>query len=370
MGKNLFKNEVSSIKPYIPGKSIEELKRELGIEDIEKLASNENPLGPSPKAIEAIKKEAENIHIYPDPNSTKLKEELAKKHNLTSENIVVGNGGEELLKMIAQTFINSGDEAIMANPSFGKYASEVMFMGGIAHQVELKNYKHDFKAFIERINDKTKLIFVCNPNNPTGNIMTKEEIEYLVKNVPDDVVIVFDEAYYDYAIKNTDYPDTLSILKKRLNTIILRTFSKVSGIAAVRVGYLLTSKEICEAMNKIKLVFHVNRLAQVAGIAALHDTEHTQKTVELNYKSIDMMEKYFEENNFEYIKSNANFIFVNVGMDSRVVFEKLLKKGIIVRPGYLWNWDNWLRVSTGTLEQTKKFITKLDGVLKENKIYA
>ncbi|SHH17178.1 histidinol-phosphate transaminase [Tepidibacter thalassicus] len=367
MGRNLFKNEVAFIKPYIPGKPVEELKRELDIEDIEKLASNENPLGPSKKAIEAIKKELHNINIYPDANCTKLKEELAKKHNLTSENIVVGNGGEELLKMIAQTFINPRDEAIMANPTFGKYASEVMFMGGIVHQINLKNYKHDFETFIKKINDKTKLIFVCNPNNPTGNIMTKYDIEYLVNNVPDDVVVVFDEAYYDYAVKNKDYPDTLSILKERSNTIILRTFSKISGIAAVRVGYLLTSKEICEAMNKVKLVFHVNRLAQVAAVAAIHDIDHVKKTVELNYKSMEIMERYFEENKLEYIKSNANFVFVNVGIDSRIVFQKLLEKGIIIRPGYLWNWDNWLRVSTGTLEQTQKFINRLDEVLRENK---
>ncbi len=364
--KNLFKNEVSSIRPYIPGKPVEELKRELGLEDIEKLASNENPLGPSSKAIEAIKKEAENIHIYPDSNATELRKAIGAKYDFNPDHIVFGNGGEELLKMIAETFINPGDEAIMANPSFGKYASEVSFMGGKAIEVPLKDYKHDFEAFIKNINDKTKLVFVCNPNNPTGNIMTKEEINYLVKNIPKDVVLVLDEAYYDYAIKNEDYPDSLSLLKERPNTIILRTFSKIAGIAAVRVGYVFTSQEIAQALNKVRMVFHVNRLAQVAALAALEDEEHVQKTVKLNCESIDRMEKYFKENNFEYINSNANFVFVNVNKDSRIVFQKLLEKGIIIRPGYLWNWDTWLRVSTGTMEQTEKFINKLDEVLKEN----
>lgn len=365
MSKNLFRNEVASIKPYIPGKPVEDLKRELGLEDIIKLASNENPLGPSPKAMEYIIEETKNINMYPDSNCTKLKEKLAEKHNVSIDNIVVGNGGEELLKLIAETFINAGDEAIMANVTFGKYASEVSFLGGVPVEIPLKNYKHDFEAFINNINKKTKLIYVCNPNNPVGNIMTKKEIEYLVNNVPEDVVIVFDEAYYDYAIKNPEYPQTLDILKDRQNIIILRTFSKVAGIAAVRVGYLLTSKEIAGAVNKTKLVFNVNRLAQAAALGALEDAEHIQKTVELNYKSLALMEKYFEEKKYEYVKSNANFVFVDVKKNSKVVFEKLLQKGVIIRPGYIWAWDNWLRVSTGTIEETQRFISTLEEVLKE-----
>jgi histidinol-phosphate aminotransferase len=200
--------------------------------------------------------------------------------------------------------------------------------------------------------------------------MTKDDIDYLVKNTPENVVLVFDEAYYEYAIKNDKYPDSLEILRKRPNTIILRTFSKVAGIASVRVGYLLTSSEIASAMNKMKMVFHVNRLAQAAGIGALNDSDHIDKTVSLNYECMNMMEKYFEENNMEYIKSNSNFIFVNVGFDSKIVFEELLKKGIIVRPGYLWNWKDWLRVSTGTKEQIQKFIDALNEVLEENKKHA
>lgn len=365
MKKKLFKNEVELIRPYVPGKPVEELQRELGLKEIEKLASNENPLGPSPKAVEAIIKEVQNINIYPDADGIKLKKKLAEKYNLSPRNIVLGNGGEELLKMISETFINLGDEAIMAETTFGKYASDVLLMGGVAIQLPLKDYKHDFEGFINKITDKTKLIYVCNPNNPTGNIMTKDEVEYLVKNVPEDIVIVFDEAYCDYAIKNPEYPKTLNILKERSNTIILRTFSKVSGIAAVRVGYLFTSEEIAETMGKVKLTFGVNRLAQAAAIGALQDDEHIEKTVDLNYKSLAMMEKYFEEKNFEYIKSYANFIFVNVNKDSKTVFQKLLEKGIIIRAGFLWGWDNWLRVTTGTIEQTEKFITKLNEVLNE-----
>ncbi len=362
---NLFRKEVLTLKRYVPGKPIEEVKKELGLEDIEKLASNENPLGPSKKAVEAIKNEAENIHIYPDSGAVTLREKLAEKYDLSPEQIVVGNGGEEILKFVAQTFINEGDEAIMAVPSFGLYATSVSHMGGIPVLIPLKNYKHDFEAFIEKISNKTKLIFICNPNNPTGNIMTVEEINYLFKNISDEIVVVLDEAYYEYAVKNPQYPDSLKILKERPNTIILRTFSKVAGLAGVRTGYALTSEQITNEMTKVKGVFNANRLAQVAAIAALDDEEHIERTVELNYKSMTIMEKYFENNNLEYIKSNSNFIFVDVDMDSRVVFQKLLAQGIIVRPGYLWSWDNWLRVSTGTIEQTEKFIQKLDLVLQK-----
>lgn len=363
---NLFKKEVLTLKRYVPGKPIEEVKKELGLEDIVKLASNENPLGPSKKAVEAIRKEAENIHIYPDPGVASLKEKLAQRYDLSPEQIVVGNGGEEIIKFIAQTFVNPGDEAIMALPTFGLYGTSVAHMGGISVQIPLKNYKHDFEEFVKKINEKTKLIFVCNPNNPTGNIMTGEEIDYLFNNIPDHVVVVLDEAYYEYAIKNPEYPESIKILKERPNTIILRTFSKVAGLAGVRTGYCLTSKEIVNEMTKVKGVFNANRLAQAAAVAALDDEEHIEKTVALNYESMGMMEKYFEDNNLEYIKSNSNFIFANVNTDSRVVFQKLLEQGVIIRPGYLWNWDNWIRISTGTIEQTEKFIEKLDSILKNS----
>ena len=195
--------------------------------------------------------------------------------------------------------------------------------------------------------------------------MTKDEINYLVENVPENITIVLDEAYYDYARVNPDYPESLDILKKRQNIIILRTFSKVAGIAAVRVGFALTSKEIATEMSKVKGVFNVNRLAQVAAMGALKDQEHIDKTVKLNYKSLGMMEKQFDNWGLEYVKSNTNFMFVDVNMHSKTVFEELMKRGIIIRPGYLWGWDNWLRISTGTVEQTEKFLIELKGILNK-----
>lgn len=364
MAKNLFRKELDALRPYVPGKPIEEVQKEYGIDQIEKLASNENPLGPSPKAVEAVKKAAEHINIYPDAYAMKLKEEIAKRTNLSHENIITGNGGEQIIQIIAQTFISHGNEALMADTTFGLYETSVLNMGGVPIQLPLKDYKHDLDGFIEKINDNTKIIYICNPNNPVGNILNKEEIDKFVAKVPEDVVIVFDEAYYDYAKVNPEYPETLDILAKRPNTVILRTFSKVAGIAGVRVGYALTTKEIAAQMSKVKDVFNVNVLAQAAALGALEDADHIEKTVKLNYESLRMIEKYCDENDFEYIKSNANFMFMNVNTHSKPVFEELMKKGIIIRPGYLWKWDNWLRVSTGTIEQTEKYIQTLDGILK------
>jgi histidinol-phosphate aminotransferase len=368
--KNIFRNQVNLANPYVTGKSVEEIQKELGLASIERLCNNENPLGPSMKAVKAIEKELQNINMYPVSGEIELQKKLAEKHGLSASNIVIGNGGEELLKAIAETFINDGDEAIMASTTFGRYSEDVRFMGGTVVALPLKNFKHDFQGFIDNITEKTKLIYVCNPNNPTGTIMTEEEVQYLVKNVPEDVVIAFDEAYYDYALKNADFPNTLSILKARKNTIILRTFSKILGLAAVRIGYLLTSEEIAEAMGRFKLTFTVNRLALAAATAALEDSEHIKRSVDLNYKALALMENFFEEKGLEYVKSNANFIFVNVNRHSKFVAEKLLKKGIMVRPAYFWGWDNWLRVSTGTIKQTEKFIAKLSEILNESSMEA
>ena len=365
MSKELFRKELAMFKPYVPGKPIEEVKREFGLDRIEKLASNENQLGPSPLAIEAIMKAVGEINFYPESSAYELKRELAEDLGVKEENLVIGNGGEELLQIIAQTFINEGDEIIVASPSFGIYNTTVGLLGGVINTVPFKDNKYNFEGMIKKINNKTKLLYICTPNNPTGNIATATELEHLFKIIPEDVVVVLDEAYYEFAVANPDYPDSIKRLKQRPNTVILRTFSKVSGIAGVRIGYLISSEVIAAEMNKIKLTFNVNRLAQEAARGALRDKEHTKKTVELNRKSIEMMEAYFDKKGFEYIKSYANFVFVDLKMHSKDVFEKLIRRGVIIRPGYFWGCDNWIRVSTGTLEQTQIFINTLEQVLGE-----
>ncbi|HVI40469.1 MAG TPA: histidinol-phosphate transaminase [Anaerovoracaceae bacterium] len=364
MSKELFRRELAKFQPYVPGKPIEEVKREYGLDRIEKLASNENQLGPSPMAVEAIIKAVHEINFYPEATAYELKRELAADLGVKEENLVIGNGGEELLQVIAQTFINAGDEIIVASPSFGIYNTTVGLLGGVIHSVPFQNNQYDFDGMLEKVNDNTKLIYVCSPNNPTGNIVTKKELEALLGKLPEDVTVIMDEAYYEFAASNPEYPDSIQILRSRPNMVILRTFSKVSGIAGVRIGYVITSEKIAAEMNKIKLTFDVNRLAQEAARGALKDKEYTGKTVALTHKSIDMMEAYFDSKGLDYIKSYANFVFVDVRMHSKTAFEELMKKGVIIRPGYFWGWDNWIRVSTGTLEQTQFFLDKLEEVMK------
>ncbi len=363
MEKQKFRKELAQFRPYVPGKPIEEVKREYGLEEIEKLASNENQLGPSPMAVEAIINEVQKINFYPEASAIDLKKALAERLNVTVDNLVIGNGGEDVLQLIAQTFINEGDEVIVAGPSFAIYTTSCSLMGGKVVNIPFKGLEYDLEAMAAAVNGKTKLLYICNPNNPTGNIIPRERLEWLFANVPEDLVVVLDEAYYEFAVVNPDYADSIEIMKTRGNVVILRTFSKVCGIAGIRVGYGITTEEIATEMNKIKMTFGVNRLAQAAALGALKDQDHIKKTVDLNYKSLGMMTAAFDELGLEYIPSNANFIWVDVKKHSKDVFQEMIEKGVIIRPGFYWGWDNWIRVSTGTEAQTETFIKVLKEVL-------
>lgn len=366
MNKEPFRKELTDFLPYVPGKPIEEVKREYGLTSIEKLASNENPLGPSPMAVKAVVEAANDINRYPESTAVDLKNELARHLSVSTDNLVIGNGGEELLSIIAQTFINEGDEVITAHPSFGIYSTTAGLMGAKVKAVPLKDGKYDLAEMVLEITEKTKLIYICNPNNPTGNIITANELTSFLDEIPPWPVVILDEAYFEYASISSDYPNGIEYLPVRDNIVVLRTFSKVSGIAGLRVGYLITSKSIATEMNKIKPAFNVSRLAQAAGRAALKDINHIQKTVDINRMSLNMMGKYFDKKSLHYFKSYANFIFVDVKHRSDFVFEELLKRGIVIRPGHFWGWDNWIRISSGTLEQTRKLIDCLEEVLNLN----
>lgn len=360
-----FRKELAGLKEYVPGKPIEDVMREYGLTSIVKLASNENPLGPSKKAIEAIKREAENIHIYPDGSAIELRSKLAEKHNIQPEQILIGSGGEQIIKLIAHTFVNEGDEVIFASPSFALYDIMSSHIGAKCISVPLtEDFKHDFGQFVELTNEKTKIVYVCNPNNPTGNIMTKEEVLGLVKKLPEKCILMLDEAYFEYAIHDPNYIDGLEILKNRPNTIILRTFSKVAGLAGLRIGYAFSTPEIINEMTKIKGVFNANRLAQVAAVASLDDEEHIEKTVTLNKQSLEKMIEFFNAHDMGYVESHTNFIFVNINVSSKMAHEELQRRGVIIRPGFLWGYENWIRISSGTMEQTEIFLKALDEVIK------
>ncbi len=359
MSKDLFRKELEQLRPYVPGKPIEEVKREYGLSEIEKMASNENQLGPSPLALEYVKRALNEVNFYPESTAVELKRDLADYLGVGFDNIIVGNGAEELLSLIANTFINQGDEVVVASPSFGIYGITTSILGAKVVSVPFKGKEYDLDGMLNAINDKTKLVYLCNPNNPTGNIIKKKDMDYFFEKLPSHVVVILDEAYFEYAMSESEYPNGLDYLQKRPNTVVIRTFSKVYGLAGLRVGYLITSKEIADVMNKAKLTFNVNKLAQEAARGALRDKEHREKTLEMNAKSIEMMENFFDQMEFDYFKSYTNFIFVDVQKHSKIIFEGLMKQGVIVRPGYFWGWDNWIRVSTGTIQQTKKFTSTL-----------
>lgn len=366
MIKDQFRKQVAKKKAYVPGKPTEELKREYGVDRVIKLASNENPLGPSPLAAAAVRAAAAEMNIYPDDFGYELKAKLAKKHGVEIDNVALGNGGTELLKMFAESFINEGDEAVMPAYTYGKYATEVEFLGGVSVKVPTKeDFQPDIDAMIRAVTPKTKLLFLCSPNNPTGNIVTAGEVEKLVVETPQHVTVVLDEAYYDYACRSGEYGDSLKLLPKREGLIVLRTFSKVAGLAGARIGYALACKEIIGALNRTKLTFGVNNFALAAAMAALDDQEHLKRTVDLSYRSMKIMEDSFERMGLHYIKSCSNFVFVDTKKDGREVNDRLLHRGIIIRGGFLWGCDSWIRISTGTEEDTAAVMKELEAVLNE-----
>ncbi|WP_459129399.1 histidinol-phosphate transaminase [Guggenheimella bovis] len=361
--KNIFRPELENLQAYVPGKPIEDVMREFNLTKVVKLASNENPLGPSPKAVEAIKEMAGMVNIYPDPSVRALRERLAKKHGLKPEEIMVGNGGESLIQLIAMSIIDKGDEAIGASPSFSLYEISVTHMGGVFHNVPLLkgSFQYDLEGMLAKVNEKTKIVYICNPNNPTGTILETKALNDFVDKLPEDVVLLLDEAYYDFAVQSgLDYPNGLDILKRRPNTIVLRTFAKVMGIAGTRVGYIMSNENMLKNISKSAGVFSVNRLAQAAALASVDDEEHIRKSVELNKKSMHAFMDYFDKKGLTYVKPGGNFIWVNVKTDTRKLFVELQKEGVIVRPGFLWGDDEWLRISEGTPEDTQTCIDALE----------
>lgn len=365
MIENVARQCVLVRKDYIPGKPIEEVQQELGITDIVKMASNENPLGTSPKAIEAMVEEIRtNGFRYPVSLCTAMGEKLAGCLGVRPSQLYIDNGGDAVITMFGLTFIDPGDEIVTAALTFPAYENITTKMGGKLIKVPMtREGGYDLDAIAAAVGPRTKAVFICNPNNPTGNIVTKERIKWLIDNTPKHVTIILDEAYYDYAIFSGDYEDTRPYLDQRDTLVILRTFSKSAGLAGVRIGYAMTNEETAAALNRTKLTFGVNCFALAAGIAALDDTAHVEAAKALNRRSIGMLEEYFERRGLPYIKSFANFVFVDVGRDVREVYQKLLQFGVVTRGGHLWKLNNWLRISSSTEENTQIIIDALDQVL-------
>ncbi|MDN5344572.1 MAG: histidinol-phosphate aminotransferase [Clostridia bacterium] len=356
---------ILAIKPYVPGKPIEEVQRELGVKDVIKLASNENPLGPSPEAVQALREASERAYLYPDGNCYYLKDALGDKLGVTAENIIVGNGTDEIIKMLAEAYINPGDEVVVADPTFSEYEFAAQVMGGRAIKVPCRSFRHDLKAMAAAITPRTRLVFICNPNNPTGTIIGQVVLDTFLHEVPPSVLVVLDEAYADY-VTAEHYPDSLAYVRGgRANIIVLRTFSKIYGLAGLRVGYGVAVPEIIRDLNRVREPFNVNLLAQAAALAALGDEAHIRKSREINDEGKGYLYEQFAALGLQYVPTESNFIFVDLQRDSRKVFQELLKKGVIVRTGDIFGYDTFLRVTVGTPRQNERFIQALREVLAQ-----
>ena len=352
---------IRSLIPYEPGKPIEEVEREYGITNSVKLASNENPLGPSPKALAAMRAKLDQLNLYPDGDCYYLKQGLSRKLGVAPETLILGNGSNEIIELAARTFLRPGDEAVMAEQAFVVYQLIVQAVGGRSRAVALKNFTHDLPALAEAVTPRTRMIFLANPNNPTGTIFRRAEWERFLGKVSPDVVLIVDEAYFEY-VQDADYPDSLRYHTNDRAIITLRTFSKLYGLAGLRIGYGIGSKELIGLMQRVRQPFNVNAPAQWGALAALEDAEHVERSLEVNRQGLEFLRKEFARLCLEFVPSQANFILVRVGRGQEV-FQQLLKRGIIVRPTAGYRFPEHVRVTVGTMEENRQFIQALENVI-------
>jgi histidinol-phosphate aminotransferase len=325
-----------------------------------KLASNENPLGPSPKALAVLSESAATLHRYPDGGAVRLREALADRWKVTPDHVILGNGSDEILGLLARTFLSPGDEAVMADQTFVIYKMEVMAAHGKPAVVPLREWRHNLPAMADAITDRTRLLFVCNPNNPTGTMVTSADVVRLMERIPPHLIVVFDEAYYEY-VRSQEFPDSMAYVKQGRNVIVLRTFSKIYGLAGLRIGYGITTPEITNFLNRVRPPFNANSLAQRAALAALGDDEHVSRSRTVNGTGMGQMTAGLKALGFEPVPSEANFLYFDVGREGRGVFDELLREGIIVRhiEGPM------LRVTIGLEEENHAFLEALKRVLKK-----
>ena len=360
-----FRSNVLKMTPYSPGKPIDEVKRELGLTRVIKLASNENPLGPSPLAVAAVREAADQIHLYPDGSAHLLRQALSKHYNLPISQIVIGNGSDEIIHLLGQIMLGAAeDEIIVGHPSFVRYDAAAGLADCKLVRVPLTiDMRIDLVAIAQAVTPNTKLIFIANPNNPTGTIVSESELDALMASVPSSVVVVVDEAYFEFADGTPEFPNSLDYVRRYPNVVGMRTFSKTYGLAGIRVGYAFVSDPISDAIDRAREPFNVNCLAQVAAVAALSDINHLRQTVELNRRGLNRMNMAFLDLGATPFTSYANFIMADLGRPARPVFQALLERGVITRSGDVLGLPNCLRVSVGTDEEVGIFIEELSLIL-------
>lgn len=359
---SIVRNEVKGMKRYIAGKPISEVKRELGLEKIVKMASNENPFGCSKRVGESLMKTYQDVALYPDSSSYALREALMNKVGRPIEEIFVGDGSDSLIKVICSTFINKGDEIIMGDHSFSRYEDNAKLSGAVIVRSKMDNLVFDLDDMTKCITEKTKIMFFCNPNNPTGSSFGKAEFEKLLQEVHENIIIVMDEAYREYVTRE-DYFDALDYLDAHKNLIVLRTFSKAYGMASLRVGYGFASSELVNYFYRVIDPFDVNLFAQEAAVEALKDQEFIRMVHEENKRGKEYFYQELEELNLPYVLSDANFVLFDTKEDDMLIFERLMKMGYIIRPGTFLNLPGYLRVTVSTMENNKGFMVALKSVL-------
>ena len=358
---NYINPGIESINPYEPGKSIEEVMEKYNLKEIVKLASNENSLGPSPKVLKVINN-FKDIHLYPDGDGIRLKSKISEIESINSDQIILGNGSNEILEIISQTFLSPNTESIFSKHAFVVYKLASKVRGSKFHEVNAHQWGHDLNGFLEKINDKTRLIFIANPNNPTGTYLSHENTLEFLNRVPKKVLVVIDLAYFEY-VTAADYIKTHEILDKFPNVIFTKSFSKIHGLSALRIGYGFGNETLIEIMNRVRQPFNVNSVAQKAAIESLSDQEYLKESINQNTKERLYLYKSLESMSVDYIPSQGNFICIDTKSSGKEIFESLMKKGVIVRPIDLYEMPTHIRVTIGNRTENNIFLEKFNEVL-------
>jgi len=355
---------VYSMQPYQPGKATEQWIQQLGLSELIKLSANENPLGASPCATAAIVNALNTIHRYPDGACTALRDALSAFYQMPADHFLIGNGSDELIHLFGVAYLSPGDALVMAHPSFVRYAASAHLNQATLVQVPLTpDFRHDLCAMADAITERTKLLYIANPNNPTGTIVYRDELEPFLARVPDHVLVILDEAYYEYA-DHPDYPNGLDYVRAGQHVVVLRTFSKAYGLAGVRIGYAVGRPELLDPVERVREPFNVNVLAQVAAAAALRDQAHVARTRALNREGLNLLREACAQLGLRSVPSQANFLLIEIGDSCAQVQQRLLEQGILVRTGEAFGMPNFLRVNTGTPEQNARFVEALTNALR------
>lgn len=356
---------VRKLQPYVPGKPIAELEREYGVRDAIKLASNENPLGPSPLALARVRAELAELARYPDGNGFVLKQRLAALLGVATDQITLGNGSNDILEFAARAFVAPDDEVIFSEHAFAVYPIVTQAVGGRARIAPARAWGHDLDAMLGLVNARTRLVFIANPNNPTGTWLNAQALENFIHALPPHVLVVLDEAYFEYAAAaHAEYPDGMRWIKRYANLIVTRTFSKAYGLAGLRIGYGVSHPDIANILNRVRQPFNVNSLALAAAAAALQDHEHLARSVELNRAGMAQLCAAFNDMGLTFIPSAGNFVCVDVGHDAAAVYEALLYQGVIVRPVANYGMPRHLRITVGLPDENERFITALEKIVR------